>query len=175
MSLTCVPVYIRPHLVKFLIDQFPPDKEAMYCGKRVKSVKIRTNSPLGKYIRSMCVKADYPAKSSNYNFFFSVEEKVAEGSVYGYKNGQYHFLRFPEQFIEDLNEMLEEIFRMSFFYFVDGYRTSGRYGSRKEAIRLFIDRYELYEHGFNIDTLEQIITRMNKNNAKWSPLVQKTK
>lgn len=174
MSLTCVPVKIRPHLVKFLIDQFPIDRDAQYCGKRVVSVKIKSNSPIGKYIRSMCVKVDYPAKADNYNFFFSVNETESEGTVYGYKNGKYRFLELPEQFIDDLNELLEEVFRMNFTYFVEGFRMTGMYGSRREAIRLFIDRYDLFEYGFNMDTLEQIITRNSKGN-NWSPLVQKAK
>lgn len=175
MSYTCVPVNIRPHLVKYLIEQFPAHEEAKYCGKHVKSVKIKTNSPLGKYIRAMCVKAKVPEKAVNYNFFFSVEENCAEGNVYAYKNGKYSFLMFPQEFIEDLNEMLEEMFRMNFFYFVEGYRMTGQYGSRKEAIRLFIDRYELYEHGFNMETLEKTITRMSQENGQWGPMVQKVK
>lgn len=175
MSYTCVPVSIRPHLVKFLIEQFPAHKEAQYCGKKVKSVKIKTNSPLGKYIRSMCLKTDFPEKVSSYNFFFSVEETCSKGNVYAFKNGKYNFLKFPGEFVEDLNEMLEEIFRMNFYYFVEGYKMTGQYGSRKEAIRLFIDRFELYEYGFNMESMEQTFTRISKDNAQWGVLVQKVK
>lgn len=174
-QLILVPVKIRPHLVKYLMDRFPTHAEAVYCGKRVKSVKIKTNSPLGRYIRSMMVKADVPEKATNFNFFFSVEENCAKGSVYSYQSGKYSFLKFPQEFIEDLNELLEDMFRMAFFYFVEGYRMTGKFGDRKEAIRLFIDKYELYEYGFNLDILEKQYTRLKGENSEWSPLVSKSR
>lgn len=172
---TLVPVNIRPHLIKYLYESFPAEKEAKYRGKAVKSVRVSVNSPLGKYIRSMCVKCDYPQKITNFNFFFSVEENVSSGSVYAFASGKYNFLRFPEEFIEDLNEMLESMFRMTFFYFVEGYKQSGKYGSRAEAIRLFIDRYDLFEHDFTFDALNKQFTRLQEENHSLAPLIQKTK
>lgn len=175
MSRSLVPVKIRPHLVKYLFERFPTEKEreSHYCGKKVKSVRINTNSPLGKYIRSMCVKSDYPQNPAHFNFFFSVDDNCSTGSLYGYKSGKYSFLKFPEEFIEDLNEMLEEMFYISFYYFVEGYRQTKEFGGRSEAIRVFIDRYDLYECGFNFSTLDKRFTRLSVENRNFAPLVQK--
>lgn len=175
MSHSLVPVKIRPHLIKYLYENFPAEKEAKYRGKEVKSVRVSVNSPLGKYIRSMCVKIDYPLKIENFNFFFSVDENVSAGSVYAYQCGKHTFLRFPEEFIDDLNELLESMFRLSFYYFVEGVRQSGKYGSRAEAVRMFIDRYDLYEHGFTFDALNKNYGRLAEEYSSFSPLIQKSK
>lgn len=175
MSRSLVPVKIRPHLIKYLYDNFPAEQEAKYRGKAVKSVRININSPLGKYIRSMCVKADYPLNPSHFNFFFSVEESCPSGSLYAYKSGVHNFLQFPEEFIEDLNEMLEEMFRMSFYFFVEGFKHTGQFGSRADGVRAFIDRYDLYEHNFTFDALNKQYTRLKAENHALNPLIQKPK
>lgn len=123
----------------------------------------------------MCTKCDYPEKHSNYNLFFSVQDVEFEGSLYGFQSGKFSFLKFPEEFIEDLNELFEDMFRISFFYYVEGFRSTGKYGSIDQGIKSFIEHYELYEHNFNFATLQQQYFRLRKENRQLSPLISKPK
>lgn len=157
-----IPINIRPHLVPFLYQEFE-GKEAVYLGKRVSSIKIGADSSLGRSMALYTVKADFPKRSEYYNIYLTLEElpngkKKYEGNYYRLESGKRSFLEFPPEAVVQINNLLEDIFRISFVYFVDGY-TQHSGSSVKAAIDLFIDKYDLLEFGFSNESMRQLYYR----------------
>lgn len=165
MSYSLVPVNLKPHLVAFLFEHFE-GKEETYLGKKVKSARIDTRSSLGRYIRMMCVKTGKPEPASKYNFFLSVksveDSKKFKGTLFRFHRGKCSWLMLPPEFNEDLNELLQDLFESSLFYYVEGYRVNGGYGAFRKGLRDFIDQYNLYECGYTFGALEQMYMRTKK-------------
>ena len=177
MSRTLVPVQIDPHLAAFLYTKFQ-GSEAHHSGKKVKTVKIHTSSVIGRYIRMMVVKSQKPPRPSEFNFCLSIknrENKKFDGTLYNFENGEKSFLKIPEEFNRDLNDMLQNIFETALFYYVEGFRKDGYLGSMRDGLRSFIDQYDLYEFGYSFAALEQIYLRAKRNNEDLSKLHRKRK
>ncbi|WP_116787639.1 hypothetical protein [Flavobacterium psychrotrophum] len=157
-----IPINIRPHLVPFLYQEFE-GREAVYLGKKVSSIKIGADSSLGRSMRLYTVKADFPKRSEYYNIYLTLEElpdgkKKYEGNYFRMESGKKSFLQFTPEATTEINNLLEDIFRISFVYFVDGY-TKHPDASVKSAIDYFIDKYDLLEFGFSNESMRQLYYR----------------
>ncbi|WP_353164822.1 hypothetical protein [Empedobacter brevis] len=162
---TLIQTTIRPELIPVLYDFFE-GKEYTIAGKKVKGVKIDLKSSLGRYIRSMCEKAERPETKRFYNMVFEVQDLASKqytASVYQYIDGRNHFLKLPEQFIDDLNHMLEDIFRTSLNSYLRGFEKNGKI---KEGIRQYMHDYDLEEHGHTLESIERMYMRYKKSPAK---------
>ena len=142
-------------------------EEQNYRGQMVKVVKIHSSSVLGRYIRMMVVKTDKPPRRQNYNFCLSIRniEDKYQTEIYSFATGNKTFFKIPEEFNKDLNDMIQNLFETAFFYYVEGFRKKGYIGAMRDGIRSFIDKYELYEHGYSFAGLEQIYFRTKRNRA----------
>lgn len=164
---TLIPTTIDEDLIPVLYTMFE-GKEYNIAGKKVKGVKIDLKSSLGRYIRMMCVKAERPDTKRFYNIVFEVQDlssKKYSGSVYQYIDGANHFLKLPEEFVKDLNHMLEDMFRTSLNSYLRGYEKAGVI---KEGIRQYMKDFELEEHGHTLESIERMYMRFKKKPAKLS-------
>lgn len=164
MSRTLVPITVESHLEQFLYETFSGEEQE-YKGETVKVVKIHTSSVLGRYARMMVVKIAEPPALENCNFFLSIRniEDSRSAKAYHYACGNKTFFRIPEEFNRDLNDLIHNMFETAFFYYVEGYREQGYAGAMRDGIRSFIDKYDLYEHGYSFAGLEQIYARAKRN------------
>lgn len=162
--MSIVPINIRPHLIPFFFKEFEV-KEAVYLNLKVNAVKISTKSSLGKMIRMFMVKVDKPIRAEHYQLHLSVIDtpkgKVYEGSAYAYESGAKSFLRLQNDANIAINELLEDIFRTSFNFFVEGYM-QGKESKLTDAINFFIEKYDLLEFGYCHETMRQLYYREKK-------------
>ena len=164
---TLIQTNIRPDLIPVLFEFFEGE-EYTIGDKRVKGVKIDLKSSLGRYIRSMCAKAERPDTKRFFNMVFEVQDLANnkyKGSVYQYIDGKNHFLKLPEEFVDDLNHMLEDIFRMSLNSYLRGYEKNGRI---KQGIRNYMCDFDLEEHGHTLESIERMYMRFKKSKTKLS-------
>ena len=164
-----VPVIIRPHLVPFFFNE-SEGEEAAYGNKKVKAVLFSPMvSTIGRIIRLLMVKSGRLQKIENFNMFLTISDtgnggKGYKGEVYKHESGRNSFLMLPEDASVDINDMLEDLFRMAFISYVSGHVDNNPDGSITATIDTFIDKYDLLEFGFSNDTLRRLYYRERKNN-----------
>lgn len=161
MSRSIIPLNIRPHLVPFLYQEFE-GIESQYLNTRVKAAKVNTGSTVGKMIRLLAEKSDYPLKAEKYNVFLSIKDEEYNnffGGVFKYASGTYSFLRLPEEACKLINDHFEEMFRLTLVCFVMGYSTKKQQGDVSEGINIFLDSFNLREYGYSESTLRKIYER----------------
>jgi hypothetical protein len=170
--MSIVPVQIRPHLIPFFFQEFDGE-EASYLNKKVTAVKISTKSSLGKMMRLFMMKVEKPTRVQHYQLYLSVADnpdgKEYEGSYFKYESGTNSFLELPADVNKEINNLLEDIFRISFIFFVDGYMQEGK-PNITQGINKFIDKYELLEFGFCNEKLRQLYYRERDKNRRLSRL-----
>jgi hypothetical protein len=165
--MSIVPILIRPHLVPFFFKE-SEGREASYGNKKVKSVLYSsTVSSMGRMIRLLMIKAGKPLNVNNFNLFLTIADdgngKKYKGEFYKHENGRNSFLQLPPEVNEDINDMLEDLFRMSFVSYMNGYIEFNPDAVITAGIDKFIDKYDLLEFGFSNDTLRQLYYREKKN------------
>lgn len=163
-----VPIIIRPHLVPFFFKE-SEGKEAAYLNKQVKSVLFSsTASSIGCIIRLLMEKGDKYLDVKDFNLFLTVsdsgENKKYSGEFYRHVNGRNSILYLPEPANHYINNILEDIFRMAFFSYVEGAIENNSEAMVVRAIDTFIDKYDLLEFGFSNDTLRTLFYRERKKN-----------
>ena len=163
MSRSTVPVKIQAHLVPFFFQEFE-GIESVYLNKKVKAAKITTNKPLGKIIRLLLEKTDFPEKVDKFHMFLSIQDREYSkeffGQIYKCANGANSFLKLPESAAKLLNDYLEDIFRTSLVSFVEGHIAENSTAEIRRAIDLFLIKYDLYEQGFGIESLRRYYYRV---------------
>lgn len=163
-----VPILIRPHLVPFFFKE-SEGEEFNYNGKRGKSVLFSPMvSTVGRIIRLLMIKSGKPLKIDNFNLYLSISDtgngKKYQGQFYKHESGRNSFLMLPKEASEDINDLLEDIFRMAFISYVNGCIENNKDAMVRQAIDTFIEKYELEETGFSNDTLRRLYYREKKNN-----------
>jgi len=179
MSQSIVPVKIRPHLIPFFYKEFKGIEEAFYLNKKVKACKINIGSSLGKLFRITLQKSGYPEKIENFNMFISVTNSQSSNpkfsaQIYKYASGNYSFLKVPKEVAEDLNNVLEDQFRIAFVYSV---KWALKYSSEikiKDVISDFMVEYGLDEHGYTLESLRTLYNRQIKEEAGMSRMQSKS-
>lgn len=166
--MSLVPIIIRNHLVPFFFKE-SEGKEAAYGNKRVKGVLFSpTVSSVGRVIRLLMVKSGKPMKVDNFNLYLTVSDdantKRYSGQFYKQESGRNSFLMLPKEANDDINDLLEDIFRLSFISYMNGCIENNDEAVITQAIDKFIDKYELLEFGFSNDTLRRLYYREKKNN-----------
>jgi hypothetical protein len=166
--MSIVPILIRPHLVPFFFKE-SEGREASYGNKKVKAVLFSsTVSTVGRIIRLLMVKSGNPLNVNNFNLFLSISDdgngKTYKGQFYKHESGRNSFLQLPKEANDDINDLLEDIFRMSFASYMNGCVENNGEAVVVTAIDRFIDKYDLLEFGFCNDTLRRLYYREKKNN-----------
>lgn len=162
-----VPIIIRQHLVPFFFKE-SDGEEFNYGGKRGKSVLFSPMvSTVGRIIRLLMVKSGKPLKIENFNLYLSISDtpsgKKYQGQFYKHESGRNSFLMLPEDANDDINDLLEDIFRMSFISYMNGCIENNGEAVVTAAIDKFIDKYDLLEFNFSNDTLRRLYYREKKN------------
>lgn len=164
--MTIVPVNIRPHLVPFFFKE-SDGKEYRYANRVVKTVFYSSSTTtIGKIIRLLMVKSNMPLKVDDFNLCLSVEEvchkKKYEGTIYRYESGRNHFLKLPEDANNDINDLMEDMFKMAFVKFIDGCLHDNPKANVVKAIDKFIDDYDLLEFDKTNETMRRLYYREKK-------------
>jgi hypothetical protein len=164
--LSIVPVSIRPHLIPFFFKEFE-GQEAKYLGQKVKAIRVPTSSSLGCMMRMFMVKVEKPAKViDHYQLYLSVADnpgggKAYEGNYYKFESGSRSFLELPAEVNKDINNLLEDIYRITFVSFMDGFMTA-KDAIINDGLNQFIDKYDLLEVGQTTDSMRQLYYREKK-------------
>lgn len=167
-----IPVTIRPHLVSFLFKELE-GKEASYMNTKSKTIKIYPFSSLGKILYSQLINHIKIGRNDQYLIFLSIEKKrnlEFQGQLCMEVKKLYENLLLPEANVRNINNLLEDIFRISFIYYVDGCMEHSNEPSITRAVDCFIEKYELLEVGFSNETLRRLYYREKKKNKHLSRL-----
>jgi len=160
---TLFPVKIRPQLVPFLFKEFD-GKEAAYDYKRAKSVMFLPSSSITSYLYTLVNFTKTTRRQDKFLFWLTIDEKFKKsffGEVYIDRGGVKEPLMLNEQQIKDFNNLLEDIFRVALEFHVDALVEFSKINPAK-AIQHFIDKYELYEVGFDVESLRVLYHRQKK-------------
>lgn len=165
--MSIVPIIIRNHLVPFFFKE-SDGKEASYGNRKVKAVLFSpTVSSVGRVIRLLMVKSGKPLNIDNFNLYLTISDdgngKRYSGQFYKHESGRNSFLMLPKEANDDINDLLEDIFRLSFISYMNGCIENNDDAVITQAIDKFIDKYELLEFGFSNDTLRRLYYREKKN------------
>jgi hypothetical protein len=166
--MSVVPILIRQHLVPFFFKE-SEGEEFNYAGKRGKSVLFSPMvSTVGRIIRLLMIKSGKALKVDNFNLYLCISDtgngKKYQGQFYKHESGRNSFLMLPEDANNDINDLLEDIFRMSFISYINGCVENNDDAVIRFAIDKFIDKYDLLEFGFSNETLRRLYYREKKNN-----------
>jgi hypothetical protein len=165
--MSLVPIQIRPHLVQFFFKE-SDGKEAFYCNKKHKSVMFSpTVSTVGRIIRLLMEKSGTPVKVSNFNLYLTISDtpdNKYSGTFYKQIDGRNSFLKLPEQACEDINDLLDDMFRLTFISYMNGCVENTDDQTVVTAINKFIEKYDLLEFGYSTDTMRQLYYREKKKN-----------
>lgn len=149
-------------------------EEINYLNFRAKAIALAFSSSLSKFLRITLQKADIPVKLDNYRILLAISDKREyKGSIYKMESGKKHFLVLPEEINRDINDLLEDIFRVAFIYYVLGHSENASGKSIRTAILRFIETYELFEFGFDVEGLRRYYYRELKNNHTMSRFCRK--
>jgi hypothetical protein len=156
------PVEIRSHLIPFLFKEFE-GKEANYMGTQVSSIRFTPSSSISKYLYTQIDYQKKRERQDQFLLYLTVEKKKRlqyKGVVYIDQQGvKSALLMLPER-IKAFNDLIEDIFRISFIYYIDA--SLDNKGSLKESIDKFIDKYDLLEFGFDNESLRRLYYRQKK-------------
>lgn len=159
-------VEIRPQLIPFLFKEFEGN-EAGYMDKKVKTVRFLPASSITKYLYNQIeYKKKINKKQDDFVLFLSIEQKrprIYTGIVYINSDGVKEALKMGEDKVKNFNNLLEDLFRISFTNFIDGYIASG--SEITKGIDEFIDKYDLLEVGFEKESLRQLYYREKKSSV----------
>lgn len=179
MSQTLVPVKIRKHLIPFFYREFA-GIEAKYLNQKVKACQINMTSSVGFLIKITLEKAQVPVKGDKFYLYLSMFDEEKDAELYNCVSGKKSWLRVPDHVCAKINDILEDQFRISFVYFVDGMLRANKLRNLdtdilvKEAIAEFMIDYELDECGFDLESMRRLYNRGKEEGHKISRLQVKT-
>ncbi len=156
-----IPAYIRPQLIPFLFKE-TEGTEASYMDKTVKSIMIYPFSSIGRFLYSQMCSYWKVGKQDRFLFYLTVEKKsfnVYNGYVYVEIDKVKEPLMLPEAEVNYINNLIEDMFRIGFVYYVDGSVENCDDSQVRRAIDKFIEKYDLLEVGFSNNTLRTLYYR----------------
>ncbi|KFF26879.1 hypothetical protein [Chryseobacterium vrystaatense] len=163
MNSNIIPLTLRPHLVFFLIKELK-GTEKTFAGFKCKTFDLSKDSLIGRFIIERLDKIDYPVRNvEKFNFFLEIKNTtrrrwIAQGKFFKVENLCKSFVFLPDQFKEEVNDLIEQQFRTVFYSYVIAYKDDEENISK--AILKFIDKYDLFECGFSQMQLRKLYYRM---------------
>lgn len=171
--MTHTPVQIRPHLVSFFFREMEGE-EVHYLNTRAKSVRLYFSSSINKLLRLLLSKTDYPVRLNSHYMLLTVSDKKEyRGSIYKIEDEKRHFLSYPTEVNEDINNLLEDYFRIAFIFYVYGHVQNTKEHCITTAILRFMETYELEEFGFDYETLRRFYYREIKRTGLLTRITKK--
>lgn len=173
--MTHTPIQIRPHLVSFFFKEIDGE-EVHYLNTRAKSVKLYFSSSINKLLRLLLSKTDYPVRLDTHYMLLTISNKNEyKGSIYKIDDDKRYFLSYPPEVNEDINNLLEDYFRVAFVFYVYGHVENSKECSITAAILKFMQTYELEEFGFDYETLRRFYYREINKFGLLTRITKKTK
>jgi hypothetical protein len=164
------PVTIRQHLVPFLFQELE-GRESEYMSLKSKIITIYSYSTIGKFINYQMNKSNPETKTNAFTLYLAIEKKGPTnymGSIYVSEKKTYTELLLTNEQNEEINDLLEDLFRISFCYYIDGALEHNPNTKLLKAIDNFIIKYDLLEAGFSRYTLKMLYYREKKKGKKLS-------
>ena len=164
--MSLVPFKLSEHIIHYFLREFEGSTKK-YAGREVKTIPISPQSFVGKFIISNLRKIDYPVKNiQEFNMFIEIacikrKKFCTKQRLFKKENLNNSFVELPEEFMHDVDGMLDDVFRQNFYYFVLG-NIQGDDKKVYRAVRKFMDHYGLWEFDFNIEQLRQLFYRMHR-------------
>ena len=162
MNNNLVPVKIRPQLVPFLFKEFE-GTTARYDFRTAKTIVFLPSSSITSYLYTQINYSKTIKKQDKFFFHLTIDHKKNKsfnGSVFIDKNNLKEPLMMTEQKVRDFNNLLEDMFRVCMTYYVDACTEFNL--PITQAFQKFIDKYDLYEVGFDIESLRRLYYRQKK-------------
>ncbi len=170
MSVSVVPINIRPHLIPFFYEEFE-GIEAKYLSRKVKACKITMQSTLGILIRVSVEKIYLPEQTSDISLYITINDQEGKNKytskIYKYISGEYSFLRVSPKAEKQINDVLEDYFRIGLLFYMKGVKKFSN-TAVDEALYSFIIDYDLDTYGYNIEMIRRYYNRSLKKNNKLS-------
>lgn len=167
-----VPFKLSDHLVHYFFKELK-GKEKKYAGLEVKVIPIDKNSFIGKIIISNIKKTDYPVKNiKDFNLYIEMKgakqlKYCSKQKLFKRENLNTSFVEVPEECMKEIDSLLDEVFRQNFFHYVLG-KTEGNDSKVQTVIKKWMDDYDLWNFGFDVEMLRQHFYRMkNKGPVIW--------
>lgn len=157
-----IPVKIRPHLVPFLFKEFE-GKQASYSSRTAKSVIFLPSSSITSYLYTQLNYKKTTRKQDKFILYLIIDvtsKKTYRGTVFIDKKGVKETLYMDEQQVTDLNNLLEDLFRVSMTSYIEACLECSL--SLAKAIRQIMIKYDLEEVGFDEESLRQFFYREKK-------------
>lgn len=166
MNNNIVPLRLRPHLVSFAMKEMTGET-VNFTNVKCKAVDIPRKSYLGKFLLEHLEKINYPVKDiASFNFFANIRTTerrrfVVEGYFWKKERLGNTFVYLPEKYMDDVNDIFENMYRNAFFNFVES-RNQDNELLVSQCIIDWIDRYDLFECGINQSQLHRLYYRLKK-------------
>ena len=163
--MSLVPFKLSEHLIHYFFREFEGSTKK-YAGREVKTIPISPQSFIGKFIISNLRKIDYPVKNiQEFNMYIEIaqikrKKYCTKQKLFKKENLNNSFVELPEEFMRDVDGMLDDLFRQNFYYYVLG-NIQGDDKKVYRAVRKFMDNYELWEFDFNTEQLRRLFYRMH--------------
>lgn len=158
-------VTIRPHLVPFLVKELQ-GSSASYDNKTAFSIPICTFSSLGKLLHNQTSNNQKAGKFIKYVFYLIIDKNKIDsysGTIYISIDKTKELLMLCKNQIEEINSLLEDIFRISFGYYIQGVLDFGKVDLTK-AIFKFMQKYDLENVGYSVEQLRRLHYRQINTN-----------
>lgn len=155
MSHSLVPIYIKPHLIPWLISYFPTSKKGI-TKNDIDVYKLCMNTAMGKMIRMLVQKTHKkPMYDKTSDIFFRVTNTIDGRSIcrdiLKVSDGESSFLELPEYAVDLFNEHLEDQLKLAMFYFIHAWKIKKGEGGLRVAVETFLTKYKLEEQGYTIN------------------------
>lgn len=172
-----VVVNIRPHLVSFLYQELHGQIQADVEGKKVKLAKVSRSSLLGQMIETFETTAVESKKRANqYSIFLRItEDGIKEGTFHSKTAGSYKVLELQPEHVTIVNDLLENMFRLSAVEFIKGYaKGSNSLNAINSAINEFMVTHQLYDTDIDPESIRRMYYNALKKNHSLSRLQNQT-
>jgi hypothetical protein len=154
-----IPLELRPHLIPFLYKELE-GTEYQYLKEKVKACKIDTRSTLGFILATTLVKVGYPVKpSSKYYIYLSLDISESVAKIYKIENYEDTFLMVPEEVKENINDIIEDHFRIAFQFHSRGMLRANPLLEKQQVVAEFMTEYEMDEYGFDLNSMVRLLQR----------------
>lgn len=157
------PINIRPHLIPFLIKELS-GVEVFIEKKHIKICKIENSSSLGFLFKLVLNEEDFNTYAQ-FKFFFKLDKsniKFSKGMIYmRIRDNKFRCVRVLPEKAKKINDILEDVFRISFNYFIKGYLQND--DDIRKGVDAFMLQYELDEYEYEEDQMEKIFMRGKDN------------
>jgi len=162
---------LRDHLVPFFFNEFKSEELVKMPGIETKAVKLYKKSSLCRMISLVHTRYEEDTSKYEYKLQFTINYskgvKKYNSLLYKCHRDKFTVLKFSVLDNNFINGFFEDLFRMSYLYFITGYTENVTSELLSEAIRSFSDRYGLQDTGVDFDALRALWYR-NKDEMKLS-------